>query len=67
MAASAFTYQRVPSEEKGTEFVDVRPASPDVFQWNVKDDAGAIERRFGDWLESACAIALAEWKRTIEA
>lgn len=65
MAASAFTFQRVPTEEEGTEFVNVRPCAPEVFQFNYAEPADSIKRRFDDWLESACAIALSEWKRQL--
>lgn len=66
MVASAFTFQRVPTEEQGTEFVNVRPCVPDVFQFNYAESKESTEARFDDWLESASAIALSEWKRQLE-
>lgn len=66
MVASAFTFQRVPTEEQGTEFVNVRPCAPDVFQFNYAESKESTEARFDDWLESASAIALSEWKRQLE-
>lgn len=67
LAANAFTFQRVPTEEQGTEFVNIRPCVPELFQFNYAEDAKSIEKRFDDWVESASAIALSEWKRLLEA
>lgn len=66
MAATAFTFQRVPTEEEGTEYVNVRPSVPELFQFNYAESPENIKVRFNDWLESACTIALSEWKRLIE-
>ena len=67
LAATAFTFQRVPTEEQGTEFINIRPCVPELFQFNYAEDKENIEKRFDEWVESACAIALSEWKRLIEA
>jgi Fic family protein len=68
MVATAFTYQKVPREEGyGTDAINTRPASPDFFQFNYKEPKESIERRFHEWFEAAVAIALAEWKRLIQA
>lgn len=66
MVASAFTFQRVPTEEQGTEFVNVHRCAPDVFQFNYAESKESTEARFADWLESASAIALSEWKKQLE-
>lgn len=66
LAATAFTFQRVPTEEQGTEFVNIRPCVPELFQFNYAEEKESIEKRFDDWLESACAIGLSEWKRLLE-
>ncbi len=67
LVASAFTFQRVHNEEQGSEFVNVSRCVPEVFQFNYAESQESIDKRFEDWLESACAIALSEWKRQIEA
>ncbi|WP_089724500.1 hypothetical protein [Candidatus Thiosymbion oneisti] len=67
MAASALTDRRVEKEEGGTEPVQVQPASVDLFQFNYAESLDSIKERFRDWLESALAIALGEWKRLISA
>ncbi|MGR9108662.1 MAG: hypothetical protein ACU843_17225, partial [Gammaproteobacteria bacterium] len=65
MAASALTDRRVEKEEGGTEAVGVQPASVDLFQFNYAESLDSTTGRFRDWLESALAIALGEWKRLI--
>lgn len=67
MAASALTDRRVEKEEGGTEPVSVQPASIDLFQFNYAESLDSTTERFRDWLESALAIALGEWKRLIAA
>ncbi|WLH51223.1 Fic family protein [Pseudomonas tolaasii] len=65
LSVSAFTYLKAPREEGGTEPVDLRTASTDLFQFNYIESFESSERRFAEWLDSSLAIALAEWKRTL--
>lgn len=65
LAASAFTYIKVPKEEGGTEPVNLHPASTDLFQFNYIEAYSSTEKRFAEWLESSLAIALAEWKKSL--
>lgn len=67
LAASAFTYTKAPREDGGTDTVNLHPATTDLFQFNYIEPHESIEKRFAEWLESSLAIALAEWKRTIQA
>jgi Fic family protein len=67
MAASAFTSRRVEREEGGNEYVDLRPACVDLFQFNYAEARESTVERFKDWLEGSLAIALAEWQRLIAA
>lgn len=68
MVATAFTNQRVPREEgPGADVINTRPASPDFFQFNYEEALESTEKRFGEWLEAVIAIALAEWKRLLQA
>lgn len=67
MVASAFSAQRVFLEGGGTEPINTAPAMTDLFQFNYAERRESIERRFKDWLESAIAIALGEWYRTLDA
>ena len=67
MAASAFTDRRVEREDGGAEYVDVRPACVDLFQFNYAESRESTVERFKDWLEAALVIALAEWQRLIAA
>ncbi len=65
LCASAFSSRRVPREEGGTEFADVRPAATDLFQFNYAESPESTMDRFSEWLESTLAIGLTEWKRTL--
>ncbi len=68
MVATAFTCQRVPREEgSGSDVINTRHASPDFFQFNYKESSESTEKRFNEWLEAVTAIALAEWKRLLQA
>jgi len=66
LAASAFTYIKVPSEDGGTETVNLHPAATDLFQFNYVETYESIQKRFAEWLESSLAIALAEWKKSLQ-
>jgi Fic family protein len=66
MAASAFTAQRVPREEGGTEAVNTLPASIDLFQFNYAESQDQAEERFRSWFEDTLSLAMAEWKRSLE-
>lgn len=66
LAASAFTYLKVPREDGGTETVNVHPATTDLFQFNYAESYESTQKRFLEWLESSLAIALAEWKRSLQ-
>ena len=66
MVASALTAQRVPREEGGgTEPANTSPAMTDLFQFNYAEPVESTEKRFKEWLESVIAIALEQWRRTI--
>jgi Fic family protein len=67
LAASAFTYIKVPREEGGTEPIALHPAATELFQFNYAESFETTEKRFAEWLEASMAIALAEWKRSIQA
>lgn len=66
LAASAFTYLKVPREDGGTETVNLHPAATDLFQFNYAETYESTQKRFAEWLESSLAIALAEWKRSLQ-
>jgi Fic family protein len=67
LAASAFTYVKAPREDGGTEPVALHPAATDLFQFNYAETFETTEKRFAEWLENSTAIALAEWKRSLQA
>lgn len=66
LAASAFTYLKAPREDGGTETVSLHPAATDLFQFNYAETYESTQKRFAEWLESSLAIALAEWKRSLQ-
>ncbi len=66
LAASAFTYVKAPREEGGTEPVALHPAATELFQFNYAESFDTTEKRFAEWLEASTAIALAEWKRSLQ-
>ncbi len=65
LVASAFTAQRISSEDGRTEPVNTGPATTDLFQFNYAEPVESTEKRFKEWLESVIAIALEQWRRTI--
>ncbi|MFH1117118.1 MAG: Fic family protein [Pseudomonadota bacterium] len=65
MAVSAFTAQRVSREDGGTEAIDTKPASFELFQFNYAESRESVESRFRDWLEQAIIIGLEEWRRQL--
>lgn len=66
MAVSAFTYVKAIREDGGTEPVDLRPAATDLFQFNYAESYESTYARYTEWLDSSLAIAMAEWKRTLQ-
>lgn len=66
LGASAFTYMKAPKEEGGTEPVALHPAATELFQFNYAESFETTEKRFAEWLEASMAIALAEWKRSLQ-
>jgi len=67
LMAFAFTYMKAPREEGGTEPVALHPAATDLFLFNYAESFDTTEKRFAEWLEASMAIALAEWKRSLQA
>ncbi len=67
LAVSAFTYMKAPREEGGTEPIALHPAATELFQFNYAESFDTTEKRFAEWLEASMAIALAEWKRSLQA
>ena len=66
LAGSAFTYVKTTGEDGRSESIGLHPASADLFQFNYAEPYESIEKRFSEWLESSIAIALAEWKRSLQ-
>lgn len=66
LAASAFTYLKSPREGGGTEAVNLHPATTDLFMFNYAETYENTKKRFTEWLESSLAIALAEWKKSLQ-
>ena len=66
LVASAFTYLKAQREDGGIEPVNLHPAATDLFQFNYVEPYESTEKRFSEWLESSIAIALAEWKRSLQ-
>lgn len=66
LVASAFTYVKAQREDGGIEPVNLHPAATDLFQFNYVEPYASTEQRFAEWLESSIAIALAEWKRSLQ-
>lgn len=64
MAVSAFTFERV-WEGDHSDTINLRKACTDLFQFNYAEEKENILNRFSDWLESALAIAMAEWSQAV--
>ncbi len=65
VAVSAFTAQRLPREEGGTDVVNTVPACTDFFQFNYRETEESTRERFDAWIEESLAMALTEWKRRV--
>lgn len=66
LSVSAFTYIKAAREEGGTEPVNLHPAATDIFQFNYAESYESTAKRFEEWLESSIAMALAEWKKSLQ-
>jgi Fic family protein len=66
LAASAFSFLKVPTEDGRNETVNLHPAAADLFQFNYAEPFDSIQKRFAEWYESSLAIGLAEWQRSLQ-
>jgi Fic family protein len=67
LAVSALTYVKAKQEQGGTEPIKLRPAAADIFQFNYAEPYDSSQSRFKEWLAASIAIALTEWRRTLQA
>jgi len=68
LVASAMTFRRLLSDEetKHGEIVDAQPACTEVFQFNYAEKRDETRDRFRGWLTEVFAIALEQWRRSLE-
>ncbi len=67
MVATGFTFEKIPSEDSksGTEVVNTKPSSQEMFQFNYLESEENTIKRFNEWIDDSITIALAEWQQTI--
>ncbi|WP_130470780.1 Fic family protein [Candidatus Magnetaquicoccus inordinatus] len=66
MVATGFTLLRIPNEEKkGSDVLDPRLASAEIFQFNYLEPIPAIETRFAEWLNETLSVGFSEWHKVI--
>ncbi len=68
MVVSGFTFEKIPYEEdskSGTESINTKPCSQELFQFNYLEDEKDTINRFEEWIDDPITIALAEWRQTI--
>ena len=65
MVVTGFTFEKIPSEDSGTESTNTKPCSQEIFQFNYLENKNNIIKRFNEWMDDAVTIALAEWQQTI--
>jgi len=65
MVVTGFTFEKIPSEDSGTESTNTKPCSQEIFQFNYLENEDNIIKRFNEWIDDAITIALAEWQHTI--
>jgi len=65
MVVTGFTFEKIPSEDSGTESTNTKPCSQEIFQFNYLENKNNIINRFNEWIDDAITIALAEWQQTI--
>ena len=65
MVVTGFTFEKIPSEDTGTESTNTKPCSQEMFQFNYLESKDDTIKRFNEWIDDAITIALAEWQQTI--
>lgn len=65
MVVTGFTFEKIPSEDSGTESTNTKPCSQEMFQFNYLESKDDTIKRFNEWIDDAITIALAEWQQTI--
>ena len=62
LGASMTFFRRTETEEGDREVTDEITVSPEVFQFNYREDEATVRLRFGHWLEENLVHALEIWR-----
>lgn len=67
MVCSAFAYRKslVDEEDGAGQYSDLEPLVQDVFQFNYLQTVSELERSFKKWLETALAVGISYWSKSL--
>ncbi len=63
IGASMCLYRRQKGDDIEHQIIELEPVCGDLFQFNYKEAAASVERRFGVWLEESLIRGLDQWRR----
>ena len=63
VGASMCLYRRQKGDDIEHQIIELKPVCSELFQFNYKEAAASVERRFGHWLEESLLRGLDQWRR----
>ena len=63
VGASMCLYRRQKGDDIEHQIIELEPVCSELFQFNYKEPAASVERRFGHWLEASLLRGLDQWRR----
>lgn len=63
VGASMCLYRRQKGDDIEHQIIELEPVCSELFQFNYKEAAASVERRFAHWLEESLLRGLDQWRR----
>ncbi len=63
VGASMCLYRRQKGDDIEHQIIELEPVCGELFQFNYKEAAASVERRFDSWLEESLLRGLDQWRR----